>query len=423
MLDILFYTDHKKGHMIPTFDLVKKLQNDGMTVNYFGIADAMNEVARMDFQTHTIFEEYFPKGITKSRDRVAHSPILLILDGELDQMMSTLNPKMIFVTAHNPLEALAIYYKYKIKTILFWAHFPKGEYSLINKSPYLDGIQQAAIETIFTHNNPKALTKFIDFVNHGGTKITNLKDLALPYRTFSHFIACSKELLIEKNAHRQDEIYLGPCLSEHDLFDTNDQHLFEEHSFDENTNEKYIYCSMGSWADEINAKKGLQIFKALIDCMKHPKMQHCKLLIAAGELYTALKELDLHENVYLYRWLPQLKIMKYMSVAIIHGGMGSIKECINCQVPMIITPLGLDQFDNAKRVVHHGLGLELDIDSMTTEEIGALLAKAMNTEEWREKLQLMKSFFDRDDASNSGVVYAQKLVSRVNQTIKVEEQA
>ncbi|MEM8909101.1 MAG: hypothetical protein AAGD05_14745, partial [Bacteroidota bacterium] len=125
MVDILFYTDHKKGHMIPTFDLVNRLQNSGLTVDYFGIADAMDEVAKMDFPTHIILEKYFPKGITKEPHRPSHSPIVLILDGELDQMMSSLKPKIIFVTAHNPLEALAIYYKYKIKTILFWAHFPK----------------------------------------------------------------------------------------------------------------------------------------------------------------------------------------------------------------------------------------------------------------------------------------------------------
>ena len=60
METILFFTDHYKGHMIPTFALAHQLRQKGYDVHYFGIADAMEVVQKEGFETHTVFEDHFP---------------------------------------------------------------------------------------------------------------------------------------------------------------------------------------------------------------------------------------------------------------------------------------------------------------------------------------------------------------------------
>ena len=54
------------------------------------------------------------------------------------------------------------------------------------------------------------------------------------------------------------------------------------------------------------------------------------------------------------------------------GGMNSIAECIEKEVPMLVCPLSLksDQLGNSARVVYHGLGLRarIKLDSSRTIE-------------------------------------------------------
>ena len=54
---------------------------------------------------------------------------------------------------------------------------------------------------------------------------------------------------------------------------------------------------------------------------------------------------------------PQHLILEKATVAVIHGGLSSVKECIMAGVPMAVFPTGHDQPGNAVRVRAHGLGL------------------------------------------------------------------
>jgi UDP:flavonoid glycosyltransferase YjiC (YdhE family) len=64
-------------------------------------------------------------------------------------------------------------------------------------------------------------------------------------------------------------------------------------------------------------------------------------------------------NVHFFSKVPQLLVLKNADLHITHGGLGSIKESIYYQVPMLVYPLDLvyDQNGNGLKVEHHGLGL------------------------------------------------------------------
>ena len=57
--------------------------------------------------------------------------------------------------------------------------------------------------------------------------------------------------------------------------------------------------------------------------------------------------------------VPQLLVLDNADLHITHGGLGSIKESIYYEVPMLVYPLDLvyDQNGNGLKVEHHGLGL------------------------------------------------------------------
>ena len=64
--------------------------------------------------------------------------------------------------------------------------------------------------------------------------------------------------------------------------------------------------------------------------------------------------------------------MRDASLAIVHGGHGSVSRALLHGLPLLVMPLGRDQSDNAVRVEHHGAGLTLS--PLASElEIGSAL--------------------------------------------------
>lgn len=76
-------------------------------------------------------------------------------------------------------------------------------------------------------------------------------------------------------------------------------------------------------------------------------------------------------NVFLFNQVPQLDLLRNCDMMITHGGLTSIKECIQQNVPMLVYPINrkFDQNGNAARVYFHNLGLRGNISSDSSENI------------------------------------------------------
>jgi MGT family glycosyltransferase len=56
------------------------------------------------------------------------------------------------------------------------------------------------------------------------------------------------------------------------------------------------------------------------------------------------------DNVLVYRYLPQAEVMAAADLCLTHGGFGTVTDAALAGVPLVITPLGGDQFFNAYRL-------------------------------------------------------------------------
>ncbi len=66
----------------------------------------------------------------------------------------------------------------------------------------------------------------------------------------------------------------------------------------------------------------------------------------------------LPSNVSTFRWLPQLEVLEHTDVAVIHGGINTVDECVLAGVPMLVyCGFETDMAGNTSRIVFHGLGL------------------------------------------------------------------
>jgi len=98
------------------------------------------------------------------------------------------------------------------------------------------------------------------------------------------------------------------------------------------------------------------------------------LVLSTG---TAAPELSLDgslpPNVYVFRSVPQLRVLRHADVFVSHGGASSVKEGILLEVPLLVYPRRADQPGNAARVVYHGLGRKGDYRRDTHRQIGRLV--------------------------------------------------
>lgn len=79
---------------------------------------------------------------------------------------------------------------------------------------------------------------------------------------------------------------------------------------------------------------------------------------------------------------PHKAVMEGASVAVTHGGHGTVMRALAARVPMLVIPHGRDQNDNAARVTHRGAGLALMPDA-SVEALRAACLRLLNEPAFR----------------------------------------
>lgn len=403
MKKILIYTDPFKGNIIPTLGISEKLMKMGLDIHYIGVPDVTEIISGTPFSYTTVFEEYYPKGTRNEAGKINPNVITSIIRGDFDELMEKNNPSFIIFTAYNPVEAVAFYLKYKMKTFLVYCHFPTN--NDFSKASFTDKVKEWSASMLMDDANLEAVNILIDFLIEQGYRITSLKDMLSVYDQFYNIMISSKDFLTEDSVLVCDnDLYTGPCIPEYGIFDHHYdiQKLEEEIIEKKNLGKRMIYCSLGSWADEIDKKKSKAIVESIIKSMQHHSMKNYVLHISLGNLYEDYINYN-SAKVAVHRWLPQMTFLKHAEAAVLHGGMGGIQESIINETPMIVIPLGLDQFENADRVEANGLGFKIDAHSLHPEDIVSKINEIQNNKDIKLNLIKMKSSFEQASRNISKV--------------------
>ena len=119
-------------------------------------------------------------------------------------------------------------------------------------------------------------------------------------------------------------------------------------------NIKIIYVSLGS----LSHCKPTIARRFLINVITALRgMVDIQVIISTGDI--ELGPIFTSTNIHLLPTIPQLHLLPFCDLMITHGGLGTIKECLEAGVPMLIYPLNkrIDQPGNSARVVSRQFGL------------------------------------------------------------------
>uniref|UniRef100_A0A3B3CC19 UDP-glucuronosyltransferase n=1 Tax=Oryzias melastigma TaxID=30732 RepID=A0A3B3CC19_ORYME len=109
--------------------------------------------------------------------------------------------------------------------------------------------------------------------------------------------------------------------------------------------------------------------------------------------YTGKVPDNIPKNVKLMKWVPQNDLLAHPGARafITHAGSHGTFEGLCHGVPMLMVPIAGDQPDNAARMANRGVGIVLDITTVTTESLLQGLNEVINDTRYRENIQRLSA--------------------------------
>ncbi|MCL6588813.1 MAG: glycosyl transferase [Firmicutes bacterium] len=95
------------------------------------------------------------------------------------------------------------------------------------------------------------------------------------------------------------------------------------------------------------------------------------------------------DNFTVCRSVPQLEILKQADLFVTHGGMNSANEALYFNVPMIVVPQRVDQFQVAWRVANLGAGIAMKNMEFTARELQEAATEVLTNKSYREQCKII----------------------------------
>lgn len=400
---IAFLVDAEEGHLLPTFGLAHSLQAKGHQVVYISILDNEAFVKQQGFGFYPIFTELYPRGfnhkakyeIKEKGDNATASTkahFESIIEDSFSLLLQELKPDLFVVTCFLVVEALVLYYRFGFQPVILTPFL---------RQPGSD-LSADCIEKIINIPGEKSV-KLIQLMQTLGIRLTSLHDLAAPLKLFSELVLCPRELAPGEQPGRGNTYYTGPSLARRS--DENCLPFLQEQA----KGRKIIFASLGSQAI-IYGRICQTFFDAILDIMRDPVMRDMHLILSTGNDTTLAHAAPFPQNATVVKWISQIDVLKISALAIVHGGLGTIKECIYNGVPMIVVPIARDQPFNARLVEQHGLGKSCSPDTISKNSLLPLIHTVIESPDIRNNINSMQEIFVQREHQNIGLEIIENLL-------------
>uniref|UniRef100_A0A2S2NAN2 UDP-glucuronosyltransferase n=1 Tax=Schizaphis graminum TaxID=13262 RepID=A0A2S2NAN2_SCHGA len=124
---------------------------------------------------------------------------------------------------------------------------------------------------------------------------------------------------------------------------------------------------------------------------------------------------DIPKNVIIRKWFPQRDILLHPNVKLFisHGGISGVYESVDAGVPILGFPFFNDQFRNIDNLVDAGMGISMDILSVTEDTLLNAISEIVNNNRYKKNAKIASERFkDRPMSPTKSVVYWTEYVLR-----------
>jgi len=451
MPSILFHIAPAVSHFYSSFKIAKPLQNSGYKIIYIGIEMFRSVVEEAGYKYELLdnfashhynlekegliksFYNCFISRIKKQHNKISKSNIY-----PLEKRIKEISPDLVFIDVQ--IISLSIYYQqfgFKVATVCMMP-FPGKDTLVPPFNSRLIPKQKLIYKLYINYLWFKIKTKnwlsllFSKLISFGLDEITTVKRFASETGfEFKELFDYSRVFVF--GFKHLNEFVLVPKYFDFPRPDLQNVHFIglgiERYRENDITNVRYmsvieyikniktkdktiklIYCSLGTLTS-LNMKKAERFFKKI--ALLSPSFAKCYFILSLGESYDIQKLLPIPHNMFVFTRVPQIDILSYTDIMITHGGMNSILECIEMEVPMLVYPLSKkwDQPGNSARVVYHRLGLRGDINHDSTRTIAKKISELnFNQSYYKTNVSKMKEKFERNSRQDEVVKLIEVLI-------------
>lgn len=400
MATIIFFPDIDEGHLYPTLSFANLIKKRGHDVYFLGIPDIKEIVESRGLNFFTVFEDVYPQGFIKeyknaqkeNKDsfiQLFRRPHLdLILSGQLDEIFDKLQPDLLIINYALPIETLIFQSRYCFKLLIFtsWLRNQWASPSVI-------------CNTIFNHlpeSQKLRILKAIDPDSTMTAKLLNTLD------SITEIIPCPREIDFPDADYSTSVVHI----------ETGINPKKERSNFLNNLcvgTKKLIYASLGSQSMLYPHSK--EFYQLMIDTMDSGFNSEWHLIMSVGPDFKMDEFIIKSDKISIFNWVPQVELLDKACIAIIHGGLGTIKECVLAKVPMILFPMDYDQNNNADRVQYHNLGIKMNTEINWAELKKTIESTCMNMSIKRD-IQIMNEKFTKIEKKTPGIRYIESLIRK-----------
>jgi zeaxanthin glucosyltransferase len=294
----------------------------------------------------------------------------------LDDTITKLKPDLFITLTIFSLEALVLRFRYKTPVVLLRSHCT----SLSRKQLCREAVTSRFMDVA------DGLPELMDLLVNANVTIKKLADIADLALEIPELILLPQEFASPDTNDDDRAHYIGaallPALSQ----------TAQNYVARSSLSSKLIYCSLGS---QTHLQPGIscRFFRMAID--EIGTRTDIELIVSTGRGLDPQGLSPLPGNVRVTDWLSPPEVLKHADLMITHGGLGSVKECIAAGVPMIVVPMMRDQFSAAERVVHYGLGLRADVETLNGSDLSKLINRITANSSFRSRVREMSACFRR----------------------------
>lgn len=451
MATVLIHVPPLAAHVNQTFRLARDLQSRGHTVTYVSANKRLESLVH----SHGLSHRFMPVGRPRSRRGeqragetascaivnrlrsrsalIKHAAEQLQDDRALRLAIEEVSPDLVLIDSTSSLFALpflawhipvamlspTLPMGYDVNVPPLSSHFIPRRHSMISRvgcaaawyrhrlSRWLNaialgcaGFGPAAFERTVTRHYGLDRAKVIEHKRYLNS-VLRVQELILCPEAFDFPRVPSPDILYADSSTRPSEL------------ESADEAKFPWHRI--RPDMELVYCGFGSVLPVTSPHAKWLLSEIVAAFSRQRRFQLVLKVATAGEV-AALGDLPEHVTV-VHEWVPQLAILRRAVAHITHAGFMSVRESIECNVPMVAIPFhhrlpgDADHPGTAARIEYHGLGRRLRPRSATGQRVLELTQLIVDAPRYRKNVCDMKSAFDRHREQHSAADVIETLLS------------